>query len=181
MFTDKLFHKLSKHSFDILSTAYILENIINQCFVIVCPVAAVQRYQSLDGGEKTLSATLQRQLLGLCSNHPIAACAVSGVDCSAIALKLFEAIRKATGVNKEEDSLALMNTLANHNKHERYVQCVYSAQTWDLCNLKIAYHNFGIWNVLTIPVNGDTQSKHIFIAIIYFAVCILNFCKQCMG
>ena len=78
-------------------------------------------YQSLDHcAQMTLSANLQKQLLGLCSNHSTAACAVvSGLDCSAVALKLFETIRKTSDVGGIEDSIALMNTLAIHDKHER--------------------------------------------------------------
>ena len=78
-------------------------------------------YQSLDRcGQMALSTNLQKQLLGLCSNHSTAACEMSGLDCSAVALKLFEAIRKTSDVSGIEDSIALMNTLAIHNKHERY-------------------------------------------------------------
>ena len=88
--------------------------------IIICLVAAIHMYQSLDHcAQMTLSANLQKQLLGLCSNHSTAACAVSGLDCSAVALKLFETIRKTSDVGGIEDSIALMNTLAIHDKHER--------------------------------------------------------------
>ena len=101
-----------------LSSCSVLALILH--ILTICLVAAIHMYQSLDRcGQMALTTNLQKQLLGLCSNHSTAACEVSGLDCSAVALKLFEAIRKTSDVSGIEDSIALMNTLAIHNKHER--------------------------------------------------------------